>query len=218
MNLEHRPLFVAVEGVIGSGKTVLAKILAERWDARLILEEVETNPFLPLFYRDQEMYAFQTQMAFLLSRHRQLGTRFIQGDLFHQSTVCDYTFDKDRIFASLTLSEEELPMYETISRSLERDIRGMPDYVIYLQASPEKILSRIRKRGRAIERDMDPEYLSTLIDLYNEHFFRLSSCPVFIVNVDRIDFMKNPNDLDDLIQSIEQFPKGRHYYSPVSLA
>lgn len=205
-----------MEGVIGSGKTLLAKILAERWDARLVLEEVESNPFLPYFYQDRDQYAFQSQISFLLARHRQLGTHFIQGDLFHQMTLCDYSFDKDRIFASLNLSEEELRMYDLISHSLQRDLHTRPDYLIYLQASPERILERIRKKGRSIERDMDPEYLQALVDLYNEHFFRISQIPVFIVNVDRIDFAKNPADLGDLIQAIEKFPRGLHYYSPGS--
>lgn len=212
----NKPAYLAVEGVIGSGKTVLAKILADRWDARLVLEEVESNPFLPYFYEDQDKYGFQTQISFLLARHRQLGTHFIQGDLFHQTTVCDYSFDKDRIFASLNLSDEEMRMYDLISQSLQRDLHTRPDYMIYLQASPERILAQIRKKGRSIERDMDPEYLETLINLYNEHFFRMNQIPVFIVNVDRIDFVKNPADLQDLIREIEKFPRGLHYYSPGS--
>jgi len=208
--------FVAVEGVIGVGKTSLVRILQERLDCGVLFEEFEENPFLERFYQDKKAWAFQTQMFFLLSRHRQFQETFQQRDLFFDVTISDYTFDKDKIFAIQNLSEDELSMYDTVATALERD-RVKPDYIIYLRAGVDKLVQRIRKRGRSMEKGMDPAYLAELLENYDRHFFHYSDCPVLIVNTDEIDFVERSQDLEDLLNQIEKVPAGTMVYTPESL-
>ena len=160
--------YVAVEGVIGAGKTSLARLLAERMGARLVLEEFEENPFLPDFYRDAVRWAFHTQLAFLASRFRQqkaLGTR----DLFHHATVADYTFDKDRIFAHITLGGDELQLYETLYGLMET-ATPQPDLVVYLQSSPDRLMHNIARRARDYEKNMEQGYITELAEGYDRYF------------------------------------------------
>ena len=145
--------YIAIEGVIGVGKTSLAKLLARQMNALTLLEEAEANPFLGDFYHDRERFAFQTQIFFLLSRFRQ-QEEFPHPDLFHKKVISDYIFAKDKIFASLNLSEEELQLYEKLVRVLEPRV-PIPDLVVYLQASPERLMKNIRIRDRASEREME---------------------------------------------------------------
>lgn len=203
---------IAVEGVIGVGKTTLARILAERIEGRLLLEEVEENPFLDLFYKDMRRYAFQTQMFFLASRYRQ-QTDFLQGDVFYQKTVSDYIFQKDRIFANITLDDRELDLYNRIVPVMERDI-PRPDLVIYLQASIPVLLRRIEKRGRTYERGMDPDYIATLAEAYNYFFFHYTETPLLVVNTNEIDFVANRDDLEALLRKVAEHPGGTVYYTP----
>jgi len=203
---------IAVEGVIGVGKTTLARILAERVGGRLLLEEVEENPFLDLFYKDMRRYAFQTQMFFLASRYRQ-QTDFLQGDVFFQKTVSDYIFQKDRIFANITLDDRELDLYNRIVPVMERDI-PRPDLVIYLQASIPVLLRRIEKRGRTFERGMDPDYIATLAEAYNYFFFHYTETPLLVVNTNDIDFVANRDDLEALLHKVGEHPGGTVYYTP----
>ena len=207
--------YLAIEGVIGVGKSSLAKIVAQRADARLMQEQFEENPFLSKFYQDRKAYAFQTQLFFLLSRHRQFAEQFAQQDLFHPFTVTDHTFDKDRIFARATLDDAEMALYSRVADVLERDV-ARPDFVVYLQADVEVLMQRIRKRGRHMERDIDPGYLRELIALYNEHFFRYRDCPVLIVNTNNIDFVENNDDLEMLLERIRQVPPGISAFIPES--
>ena len=153
--------FLAIEGVIGVGKTTLARIIAERWNAFCIEENFAENPFLEKFYENKEAYAFQTQLFFLLDRHKQLQNTGLQSDLFHDLLVCDYTFDKDQIFAAQNLSDSEYTMYEQVARSLDKDL-PKPDLVVYLQASVPTLLNRIRGRGRQMEKAIDGNYLKYL--------------------------------------------------------
>jgi deoxyadenosine/deoxycytidine kinase len=202
---------LTIEGVIGVGKTTLARLLAERMNARVVLEEVEENPFLESFYQDRRRYAFSCQIFFLLSRYRQqrvLG----QADLFERRIVCDYLFRKDRIFATLNLDEDELLLYDQILPLLERDL-PRPDRVVYLQASLDTLLRRIEKRGRSFEKDIDPEYLRDLSEAYNQFFFHYQEAPLLIVNTDAIDFVGNPEDLEDLVTRIRQHTSGTLYYN-----
>ncbi len=205
--------YVAVEGAIGAGKTSLAELLAQKMDARLILEETEQNPFLPDFYKDKRRYAFQIQLFFLLSRHKQQQELFAI-DLFHKKVISDYFFDKDRIFASVNLDEREFHLYEKLLSILEKDI-PKPDLVIYLQTSSEVLLERIKERGRSFERNMDLDYIGALNEAYNYYFFHYSKSPLLVVNTDRIDFVHNQKDLADLLALLDTPLSGTKYYVPL---
>ncbi|HEX5030522.1 MAG TPA: deoxynucleoside kinase [Candidatus Eisenbacteria bacterium] len=204
--------YVAIEGVIGVGKTSLARLLADRFRARLVLEEPEANPFLPDFYKDPRRYAFQTQMFFLVSRYKDLRER-VHPDLFHEGIVADYLFQKDRIFANLNLSDRELMLYDAIAPQLESEVPA-PDLVVYLQASPERIVERIQQRGRTYEKLMDPKYTATLAEAYNYFFFHFRDAPLLVVNTDEMNFVDRTNDLEDLITRIVEHKEGVAYVNP----
>ncbi len=205
--------YLVVEGVIGVGKTSLARMLSEHLKARLVLEEVEENPFLKDFYRDRPRYAFQTQMHFLFSRYQQQrGLR--QLELFSERLVADYLFQKDRIFAGLNLSERELALYERLVGWLELDVMR-PDVVVYLQASPDTLLERIARRGRPYEKEMERDYLRQLNEAYNHFFFHYVDSPLLVVNTNGIDFVNNPDEFSDLERRILSHRQGTVYYAPV---
>jgi deoxyguanosine kinase len=205
--------YIVIEGVIGVGKTSLAKILAEKINARVVLEEVEENPFLEDFYRDPARFAFQVQIFFLLSRYRQ-QMEFPQQDLFQQKTVSDYLFDKDKIFAYINLNEKELSLYERLWSFLCKDV-PRPDLVIYLQANTETLMCRIRERNRSYERDISSEYIQRLNEAYNYFFFHYTESPLLVVNTAKIDFVHNPDDLEDLLEQIRKPHLGTRYYVPM---
>ena len=205
--------YIVVEGVIGAGKTSLSRLLSERLQARLVLEEVEENPFLKDFYQDRERFAFQTQMHFLFSRYQQQRS-LRQLDLFHERMVSDYLFQKDRIFAGLNLSERELALYDRLVGWLELDVMK-PDVVVYLQANPDTLMMRIARRGRAFERDMSRDYIRQLNDAYNHFFFHYTEAPLLVVNTNAIDFVNNPDDFEDLMQRIVVHRQGTTYYAPI---
>jgi len=194
------------------GKTSLARLLAERLNAKLILEEAEANPFLEDFYKDPRRYAFQTQMFFLVSRHQELKER-AQPDLFHEGIVCDYLFQKDRIFANINLNDRELTLYDRIAPLLEADL-SKPDLVVYLQANPDVLLRRIEQRGRPYERVMDPRYVTTLAEAYNYFFFHYTEAPLLVVNTNEMDFVGRREDLEDLITRIATHREGIAYVAP----
>jgi deoxyguanosine kinase len=204
--------YIVVEGVIGVGKTSLVNILAERSGGRKVLEVVEENPFLSSFYADKEKYAFQTQLFFLLSRFRQQQDLF-QQDLFRSLTVSDYLFAKDRIFATLNLSEDELALYERVFEALGPRV-AKPDLVIYLQARLDVLQSRIKKRGRDFERRIDAGYLERLTRAYNDFFFHYSETPLLVVNTSDIDFVNNPEDLEGLLAMVRKTRHGTQHYLP----
>lgn len=205
--------YVAIEGVIGVGKTTLASLLSKKWSAHLKLEIVEENPFLAQFYADMRGYAFQTQLFFLLSRHKQ-QSELKQYDLFMEKVVSDYMFAKDRIFANITLDDNELALYKRLADLLEREV-PKPDIVVYLQASVETLMERIRKRGREFERDMSREYIETLNEAYNYFFFHYSDTPLIVVNTNDLNFVENTADLEELASEIEEHDKGTAYYVPL---
>ncbi|HET7224906.1 MAG TPA: deoxynucleoside kinase [Candidatus Eisenbacteria bacterium] len=210
--MENR--YVVVEGVIGVGKTSLAKLLSERLQAQLVLEEVEDNPFLKDFYRDRARYAFQTQMHFLFSRYQQ-QRNLRQTELFAgERLVADYLFQKDRIFAGLNLSERELVLYERLVGWLELDVLK-PDVVVYLQASPEVLMERIARRGRTFERDMERDYIRQLVEAYNHYFFHYVEAPLLVVNTNGIDFVNHAEDFEDLLKRIVAHRAGTVYYAPL---
>jgi deoxyguanosine kinase len=210
---EREIRYIAIEGVIGVGKTTLARLLSERMQAELVLEEVEENPFLHEFYADRARWAFQTQMHFLFSRYQQ-QRGLHQLDLFVQRLVSDYLFQKDRIFANLNLTDRELALYEKIVTQIELEV-PRPDVVVYLQANTETLLARIRERGRPFEKDMGRDYLKALNEAYNYFFFHYTDAPLLVVNTDSIDFVRSTADLEDLSKRILSHHEGTVYYSPL---
>jgi deoxyguanosine kinase len=206
--------FITIEGVIGVGKTSLCELLAQRWNARLILEDVDGNPFLSKFYQDRISFAFQTQVWFLLSRFRQLSEAIAQQDLFHRITVSDYMFAKDRIFANVNLSDDELGLYNRIAGLLETQA-PKADAVVYLQASSEVLLRRIAKRGRSFESSIDPEYIGLLNEAYNHYFFHYDRSPLLVINTDEMDFANDGGDLEEIVEQIANVKPGVTYYRPL---
>jgi len=206
------PKYLVIEGPIGVGKTSLAKILARELDARIVLERAEDNPFLKDFYRDPKRFAFQTQIFFLLSRYRQLQ-ELSQMDLFERTTVTDYFFPKDRIFASINLDESEMALYQQLYSLLNPTI-PTPDLVVYLQAGPEVLMDRVRHRGLDYEKPLSPDYLEALNQSYNDFFFQYTESPLLVVQTSEIDFVNRRADLDDLLHQIIQMKKGTQYYVP----
>lgn len=196
--------FIAIEGVIGAGKTSLATLLAERRNARLVLEEFEDNPFLPKFYEDRERYAFQTQLAFLASRFKQQQNMMSQ-DLFHQFTISDYIFEKDRIFARLNLDQDEMALYDNIL-NIMTGIAAQPDLIIFIQSSVDRLLENIKNRGREYERNITPDYLKELNDAYNHFFHHYTRSPLIILNASEIDFVNNKEHLDYIEEQVFEKP------------
>jgi deoxyguanosine kinase len=206
--------YIAVEGPIGAGKTVLAERLATRLDATLVLEDIE-NPSLTDFYADRPGSALQAQLFYLLQRHRQ-QTTLQQADLFSQTTVADYLFDKDKIFAYLNLDDNELFIYQRLYDLLTRDVPG-PDLVIYLQTPTDVLLRRIRSRRQEPEVDgyePDPEYLRELNEAYHHFFFHYEATPLLVVETSQFDSDVSDEALDDLVRQIEQMGAGTRYYVP----
>ncbi|MFA6471614.1 MAG: deoxynucleoside kinase [Candidatus Latescibacterota bacterium] len=206
----HR--YIAVEGVIGVGKTSLCRLLAEYFNGISVFEDFETNPFIKDFYRSPREYAFKAQLFFLISRFKQY-MELPPPNLFGSPLVVDYIFQKDRIFASVTLDDDELDLYQTVCNVLEPKIVP-PDLVVYLQASTDHLLKRITMRGRGYEQNISREYIEALNNAYNDFFFHYTAAPVFIVNTDNINFVTHSGDLRDLITKIVEPRHGITYYHP----
>ena len=206
--------YLAVEGPIGAGKTTLAERLSTRLDATLVLEDTE-NPFLADFYADRPGAALQAQLFYLLNRHRQ-QTALQQGDLFSQTMVSDYVFDKDKIFAYLNLDDNELFIYQRLYDLLARDV-PRPDLVIYLQSPTDVLLRRLRNRaanpeGEAFEPDED--YLRELNEAYHHFFFHYDATPLLVVETSQFDSAVSDEALDDLVKQVSQMGAGTRYYVP----
>jgi deoxyadenosine/deoxycytidine kinase len=189
------------------------KLLGERLEAKLILEEFEENPFLVDFYKDLERFAFQTQLFFLLSRYRQQQS-LQQTDLFTKTIISDYMFVKDRLFAALNLNDKEMSLYNSVARILEKNVTS-PDMVIFLQSDTDRLMQNIIQRGREYEQGIDWKYIDALNQIYNEYFFRYDKSPLLIINTNDIDFVHNKNDLEEIIEFIRTPVEGTRYFNPL---
>lgn len=207
--------YIAIEGVIGAGKTSLARKIKDRLNAELLLEQFDANPFLEKFYSDRSRYAFQTQMFFLINRFKQ-QEELSQEDLFRDYIVSDYLFEKDRIFAYLNLNSEELKLYESLYPLLARSLRK-PDLVVFLQSSTDRLMHNIKNRNRKIERALNRSYIEELSEAYNHFFFRYNSTPLLIVNSTEIDFVNSDGDFEELFKQIFREDRGvKEYFKPES--
>ena len=203
---------IAVEGPIGVGKTSLVDLLAKRFRGTKVLEDVE-NPFLDDFYKDKRGAAFRCQLFFLLSRYDQQRA-IAQRDLFSELVLADYSFQKDKIFAYLTLEDSELMIYNRLYELLVETV-PRPDLVIYLQGNLETLLRRIKKKGRTYEKSISPTYLQELSEAYAHYFYRYDETPLLVVNTNEIDFVHKPEHFDGLVEQIASAQKGTQYYVPL---
>lgn len=208
--MKHK--YIAVEGSIGVGKSSLVEALASRFDSAKVMESIE-NPFLVDFYNDRQGAAFQAQLFFLLSRYRQL-TELVQKDLFSGLVIADYVLEKDKIFAYLNLSDDELLIYDKLFSLLEAQV-PRPDLVIYLQAGNDVLMDRIRKRSRDFEANLSEKYIAEVNRSYNHYFFHYDATPLLVVNTSDIDFVNREEDLEDLIEQIRAMERGVQYYVPL---
>jgi deoxyguanosine kinase len=210
--LNERPRYIAVEGPIGVGKSTLAELLASELGARLVREQPDDNPFLAAFYRDPRRHAMSTQLFYLLQRYQQQG-ELGQGDLFAQGgVVADYLFAKDRLFAALNLSNDEMALYERIYQMLRPRV-STPDLVVYLQARTPVLLDRIRRRGRAAEKPIRAEYVEEVARSYAEFFFHYDDGPLLIADVSDLDFVANPEHWAELSAVIRRTRNGVNHWT-----
>ena len=203
--------YIVVEGPIGAGKTSLARVMSRRTGAEALLEDPDANPFLPGFYQDRARYALPTQLYFLFQRATQLRA-LSQPDLFSGVTIADFMIEKDSLFARLTLSDDEFALYRQVYAQLKPQAPA-PDLVVYLQASPETLIDRVRRRGVAYERGIPDDYLVRLVELYARFFYQYDSAPVLTVNSDNLNFVDQPGDFDLLLSRIAGMRGPREFFS-----
>ena len=214
----HNPLLsarrIVVEGPIGVGKTSLARRLADHLHARLLLEDAPGNPFLARFYRDRRRYALPTQLHFFFHRLEQASTP-VPAEGTPSPVVCDYLLEKDALFAALTLDDDEYPLYRAVYDRLAPPVLAtlQPDLVIYLQAAPETLVERVRRRGIDIERDIDDDYLAQVSEHYMHFFHNYSAAPVMVVNSKNLNFADSGDDFRLLVQRIETMRGQREYFN-----
>ena len=206
------PAFVAIEGPIGVGKTTLARKLSTSFESDLILEGAEENPFLEKFYQDQKSVALPTQLYFLFQRIKQLQD-LRQSDMFAPCRISDFLMDKDRLFARVTLDDDELHLYEQVYANLTVDA-PTPDLVVYLQAPIEVLHDRIKTRGRNNEQPIKMGYLQKIVDAYTNYFHYYDKSPLLIVNASGLDIVRNENDYKQLVDRILNVQTGKHYFNP----
>ncbi len=202
---------IVVEGPIGAGKTSLARRLAEKFGAQLVLEDPLANPFLERFYRDSRRYALPAQLFFLFQRVNQLRD-LAQQDLFSQAAVGDFLLDKDPLFARLTLADDELGLYRQIYESL-RPQAPTPDLVIYLQASPDTLVERVQKRGLEMEAGISEAYLRELAEAYSRYFYHFDAAPLLIVNTEHLNPIERDDDFATLVRQLGEMRGRRSFFS-----
>ena len=216
MERQKTPGFIVVEGPIGVGKTTLARRLAETFGSDLLLEGADENPFLDRYYQDPRAAALPTQLFFLFQRARQLqGWR--QNDLFAPVRVADFLMQKDRLFAQLTLDDDELRLYEQVYAQMTLDA-PLPDLVIYLQAPVDVLQQRVLRRGRSYERNLSPEYLVRVAEAYMQFFYQYDQTPLLIVNAAEINLAESDADYALLLERVRSIRSGRHYFNPLPVA
>ena len=206
------PGYIAVEGPIGVGKTTLARRIADTFEYDLLLEEAELNPFLERFYQNRQQTALATQLFFLFQRVQKI-TQLKQRDMFDQARVADFVLEKDPLFARVNLEPDEFALYEKVFSKMRVDA-PVPDLVIYLQASPDRLLERIDRRGIDAERLIDRQYLEQLNEVYSEFFLYYDAAPLLIVNANEIDLAQGDRDYEQLVDYMLNIKKGRHYFNP----
>jgi deoxyguanosine kinase len=203
---------IVVEGPIGVGKTSLARLLGEHLQAELLLEQPQTNPFLSRFYQNQERYALQTQLFFLFHRLGQLRD-LSRAEQPPRTVVCDYLLEKDPLFAALTLDEDEYRLYRQIYDRVSTPPAVQPDLVIYLQAKPETLVSRVRRRGANMEQRISDDYLVSLGESYTRFFHNYSAAPVMVVNSENLNFVDRSDDFQLLVQRVDSMRGHREYFN-----
>jgi deoxyguanosine kinase len=211
-NLFELPRYIAVEGPIRVGKSTLARILAERLNAQRVMEP-ETNPFLGAFYEGERGAAFQAQFAFLVSRFEQLRALDL-GPSYNKNVVADYIIEKDKLFACLNLNDQELDTYNRYYNYFRAQL-PTPDLVIYLQATPEVLKKRLKKKNAPDERSVSDEYLEEVVKAYEHFFFHYTSSDLLIVNTSDIDFVERNDDLQQLLRKVSEPIKGTQYFLPL---
>ncbi len=212
MSIFNKYPYIVIEGPIGSGKTTLAKLLADKFSVQLLSEKAESNPFLPRFYQDAQRYALPTQLFFLFQRSRQIAD-MTQRDLFSAPTVADFFLEKDPLFARLNLDDEEYALYHQIYTHLQLK-SPKPDLVIYLQTPIEELAERIEERNISYEQEIPLEYIERLADAYSEFFHSYDASPVLIVNNEKLNIIKDESALNLLVDRILQIKSSREYFNP----
>ena len=202
--------FITIEGNIGSGKTTLAQLLSDHFNARLILEEFADNPFLPKFYENKDQYAFPLELFFMAERYKQLKDLLQTKDLFHPVTISDYMFTKCLLFAKVNLPEEEFLLYQKLFNIINPQL-VQPDLLVYLHAPIKKLKENIKKRNRSYEQSIDPEYLFALQEMYTQ-YIKQHNLKTLFIDVTNADFLNNPDQFQQILDALDKdYDTGQHY-------
>jgi len=212
---KRQPDYIVVEGPIGVGKTTLAKKLADTFNTELILESISDNPFLPRFYENPESTALPTQLFFLFQRAKQIES-LRQADMFRPGQIADFLIEKDRLFAKVTLTDDEFDLYQQVYDRMTLEV-PVPDLVIYLQSPVNILLKRIIERGIDYEKQIDESYLKNIANAYIDFFYNYTASPLLIVNTHDFNLVDGTHNYNMLLDHINQLPPGRHYFNPKGL-